>query len=69
VKRGVQISDLAGSWKMSDKECEEMLASIESAWNSDAARRVLERLDNPPDLGVVNGGLPRREVYRDLGKT
>jgi len=54
---------------MSDRECEEMMASIKSVWNSDAARRVLERLDNPPDLGVVNGGLPRREVYRDLGKT
>jgi len=33
-KRGVKISDLAGSWKMSDKESEELMASIKSAWNS-----------------------------------
>lgn len=31
-KKGVKISDLAGSWKMSDKEAEEIKASIDSAW-------------------------------------
>jgi hypothetical protein len=31
-KRGVKISDLAGLWKMSDKEAEEIKASIDEAW-------------------------------------
>lgn len=30
-----------------------------------AAERVLERLDNPPDLGAVNGKLYRAEIYQD----
>jgi hypothetical protein len=31
-KKGVKISDLAGSWKMSDREAEEIKASIDAAW-------------------------------------
>ena len=31
-KKGVKISDLAGSWKMSDKEAEEIKFSIEATW-------------------------------------
>jgi predicted CopG family antitoxin len=31
-KKGVKISDLAGSWKMGDKEAEEIKASISAAW-------------------------------------
>jgi hypothetical protein len=31
-KKGVKISDLAGFWKMSDKEAEEIEASIDVAW-------------------------------------
>lgn len=28
-----------------------------------ASKRVLEKLDNPPDLGVVKGRLSREEIY------
>ncbi|MCL5877711.1 MAG: hypothetical protein M1540_07870 [Candidatus Bathyarchaeota archaeon] len=31
-KKGVKISDLAGSWKMTDREAEEIKASIDEAW-------------------------------------
>ena len=31
-KKGVKISDLAGSWKISDEEAEEIKASIDAAW-------------------------------------
>jgi predicted CopG family antitoxin len=31
-KKGAKISDLAGSWKLSDKEADEIKASIETAW-------------------------------------
>jgi predicted CopG family antitoxin len=31
-KKGVKISDLAGSWKMSNKEAEEIKASIDAVW-------------------------------------
>jgi predicted CopG family antitoxin len=32
-KKGVKISDLAGSWKMTDREAEEIKASIDEAWS------------------------------------
>lgn len=31
-KKGARISDLAGSWKMTDEEAEEMLAAIDESW-------------------------------------
>ncbi len=31
-KKGVKISDLAGSWKINDREAEEIKASIDEAW-------------------------------------
>jgi predicted CopG family antitoxin len=31
-KKGVKISDLAGSWKMGDKEAEDIKASIGRTW-------------------------------------
>ena len=33
---------------------------------SDAAKRVLERLDNPPNLGRLKGRLTREEIYEDI---
>lgn len=33
---------------------------------SDAGKRVLERLDDPPNLGRVKGGLRREEIYEDI---
>ena len=33
-KRGTKISDLAGSWKMTDKEAEEIKSSIGEAWKN-----------------------------------
>jgi len=31
-----------------------------------ASKRVLEKLDNPPDLGAVKGKLSREEIYEDI---
>ena len=33
-KKGIKISDLAGSWKMSDKEAAEIKASLGEAWKN-----------------------------------
>ena len=33
---------------------------------SDAAKRVLERLDNPPNLGELRGRITREEIYEDI---
>ena len=33
-KKGTKISDLAGSWKMSDREAEEIKATIDKAWKN-----------------------------------
>jgi bifunctional DNA-binding transcriptional regulator/antitoxin component of YhaV-PrlF toxin-antitoxin module len=30
-----------------------------------AAKRALEKLDNPPDLGALKGKLSREEIYED----
>lgn len=31
-----------------------------------AAKRALEKLDNPPNLGAVKGRLSREEIYEDI---
>ena len=31
-----------------------------------AAKRALEKLDNPPDLGTIKGKLSREEIYEDI---
>jgi hypothetical protein len=33
-KKGVKISDLAGSWKISDQEADEIKGSIDAAWKN-----------------------------------
>lgn len=33
---------------------------------SDAGKRVLERLNNPPNLGRLKGKLTREEIYEDI---
>jgi AbrB family looped-hinge helix DNA binding protein len=33
--------------------------------SADATKRMLGRLENPPDLGRVMGRLTRREIYED----
>jgi bifunctional DNA-binding transcriptional regulator/antitoxin component of YhaV-PrlF toxin-antitoxin module len=30
-----------------------------------AAKRALEKLDNPPDMGAIKGKLSREEIYED----
>jgi hypothetical protein len=34
IKKGTKISDLAGSWDMSDEEAEEIAASIRKMWRN-----------------------------------
>jgi hypothetical protein len=29
------------------------------------AKRALEKLDNPPDMGAIKGKLSRAEIYED----
>ena len=31
-----------------------------------AVKRVLERLDNPPDMGIIKGRFSREEIYENL---
>ncbi|MGB9694166.1 MAG: hypothetical protein ACPLYF_04920 [Fervidobacterium sp.] len=33
---------------------------------SDAAKRILERIDNPPNLGSLKGRVTREEIYEDI---
>jgi len=33
---------------------------------SDATKRVLERLDNPPNLGKLRGRITREAIYEDI---
>ena len=33
--------------------------------SADATKRILGRLDNPPDLGRIRERLTRREIYED----
>lgn len=33
-KKGTKISDLAGSWKISDKEAEEIKSAMDEAWKN-----------------------------------
>jgi len=33
---------------------------------SDAAKRVLERLDSPPNLGKLRGRITREDIYEDI---
>ena len=32
----------------------------------EASKRILERLENPPDLGGISGRLSRGEIYEDI---
>jgi hypothetical protein len=34
IKKGTKISDLAGSWDMTDEEAAEMEAAIEKSWEN-----------------------------------
>lgn len=34
IKKGTKISDLAGSWDITDEEAEEIAASIKKAWSN-----------------------------------
>jgi len=33
---------------------------------TDAAKRIIERLDNPPNLGRLRGRITREEIYEDV---
>jgi bifunctional DNA-binding transcriptional regulator/antitoxin component of YhaV-PrlF toxin-antitoxin module len=32
----------------------------------EAGKRVLERIDNPPNLGKLKGRITRKEIYEDI---
>lgn len=42
------------------------VARLVVAHRSGAGKRVLERLDNPPNLGKVKGKITREEIYEDI---
>lgn len=49
-KKGTKISGLAGSWKMTDKEAEEMLAAIDEAWKKwRLPDEALQPFGEPPE--------------------
>ncbi|MDR1992801.1 MAG: hypothetical protein LBQ98_04785 [Nitrososphaerota archaeon] len=33
---------------------------------NNATKSILEKLDNPPDMGKINGKLSRDEIYEDI---
>jgi bifunctional DNA-binding transcriptional regulator/antitoxin component of YhaV-PrlF toxin-antitoxin module len=42
------------------------VARLSVARRRGAAKRALEKLDTPPDLGAVKGRLSREEIYEDI---
>lgn len=41
-------------------------ARIRVVRSSESSKRIIEMLDNPPDLGEIKGRLTRREIYEDV---
>jgi bifunctional DNA-binding transcriptional regulator/antitoxin component of YhaV-PrlF toxin-antitoxin module len=41
-------------------------ARIRVVRSSEASKRIIEMLDNPPDLGEIKERLTRREIYEDV---
>jgi AbrB family looped-hinge helix DNA binding protein len=35
--------------------------------STEATNRILERIDDPPNLGKIKGTLRREEIYEDVG--
>ena len=42
------------------------VAKLSVVRGCNAANRVIEKLDNPPDLGAIKGSLSREEIYEDI---
>jgi bifunctional DNA-binding transcriptional regulator/antitoxin component of YhaV-PrlF toxin-antitoxin module len=45
---------------------EKGVAKLEVARSCNAAARILERLESPPDMGRIKGKLSREEIYEDV---
>jgi bifunctional DNA-binding transcriptional regulator/antitoxin component of YhaV-PrlF toxin-antitoxin module len=45
---------------------EKGVAKLSIARGCRTAKKALEKLDNPPDLGKVKGKLSRKEIYEDI---
>jgi hypothetical protein len=45
---------------------EKGVARLSIARGPGATKKVLARLDHPPDLGKVKGRLSREEIYEDI---
>lgn len=45
---------------------EKGVAKLSIAHGCRTAKKALEKLDNPPDLGKVKGKLSREEIYEDI---
>ncbi len=45
---------------------EKGVAKISVARQCRTAKKALEKLDNPPDLGKIKGKLTREEIYEDI---
>ena len=45
---------------------EKGVAKLEVTRSCNASARILERLQNPPDMGRVKGKLSREEIYEDV---
>ena len=40
--------------------------NMKNVHGSKATERLLKKLENPPDLGKINGQLSREEIYEDI---
>ena len=45
---------------------ERSVAKLSVVRRCGAAKRALEKLDNPPDLGAIKGKMSREEIYEDI---
>jgi len=45
---------------------EKGVAKISVVRRRGAAKRALEKLDNPPDMGAIKGKLSREDIYEDI---
>jgi bifunctional DNA-binding transcriptional regulator/antitoxin component of YhaV-PrlF toxin-antitoxin module len=45
---------------------EKSTAKLRVIRRCDATKRVLEKIDNPPDMGKIKGKLSREEIYEDI---
>jgi bifunctional DNA-binding transcriptional regulator/antitoxin component of YhaV-PrlF toxin-antitoxin module len=67
IPRAVRESlGLVDGDKLYIKVLDKGIAQLILIRGSEAGRRVLERINNPPNLGKLRGRITRREIYENI---